>query len=123
MPQKLPDPPDDIEFVSNQEQWVYQTLMFFRQKGWIINFWYQVQSGNYRIDFVVANPFMTVLEPTEEHWHTGQLGADDWYRLILIGQRYKRIVLLNGAEVATPEITYKNVYEWIILRAGQSKLL
>ena len=36
------------------------------------------QRGGYKIDFVVHTvPLATMIEPIGNHWHTGELGADD----------------------------------------------
>lgn len=60
--------------------------------------------GDYRIDFVVSNPFPTPVEIYGEYWHTGQLGADDRLRQAIIEQKFGRqLVVIWGNECDTAE--------------------
>jgi hypothetical protein len=64
---------------SKQEWWVAKALNRIK-----IPYKYQYpvfggrQRGGYMVDFVVmTQPLATVVEPIGNHWHTGELGADD----------------------------------------------
>lgn len=64
---------------SKQEWWIAQALDRLK-----LPYTYQYpvfggrQRGGYMIDFVVHTvPLMTMVEPVGNHWHTGELGADD----------------------------------------------
>lgn len=64
---------------STQELWVAMALNRLK-----IPYTYQYpvfggrQRGGYMIDFVVHTvPLATMIEPVGNHWHTGELGADD----------------------------------------------
>ena len=60
--------------------------------------------GDYRIDFIVYNPFAVPVEIYGEYWHTGQLGADDRLRLSIIENKFNReAVIIWGNECDTPE--------------------
>ena len=60
--------------------------------------------GDYRIDFIVYNPFAVPVEIYGEYWHTGQLGADDKLRLAIIEQKFNReTIIIWGNECDTPE--------------------
>lgn len=48
--------------------------------------------GSIKIDYEVYNPFTLPVELYGEYWHTGQMGADDRLRELMIYQRYKRHV-------------------------------
>jgi hypothetical protein len=64
---------------SKQEWWIARALDRLK-----IPYTYQYpvnggrQRGGYMIDFVVHTvPLATIIEPVGNHWHTGELGADD----------------------------------------------
>lgn len=64
---------------SKQEWWIARALDRLK-----LNYIYQYpvnggsQRGGYKIDFVVNTvPLATMIEPIGNHWHTGELGADD----------------------------------------------
>lgn len=64
---------------SKQEWWVSKALDRLR-----LNYTYQYPvnggraRGGYLIDFLVHTvPLATMVEPVGNHWHTGELGADD----------------------------------------------
>jgi hypothetical protein len=64
---------------SKQEWWIAKALDRLK-----IPYTYQYpvnggrQRGGYLIDFVVHTvPLATMIEPIGNHWHTGELGADD----------------------------------------------
>ena len=64
---------------SKQEWWVAKAL---NRLGLSCTYQYPVhggrQRGGYMIDFVVNTvPLATMVEPIGNHWHTGELGADD----------------------------------------------
>ena len=64
---------------SKQEWWVAKAL---NRIGIPYDYQYPVyggsQRGGYKIDFVVHTvPLATMIEPIGNHWHTGELGADD----------------------------------------------
>jgi hypothetical protein len=66
--------PDSI-----QEWWVAKGL---NRIGISYDYQYPVnggsQRGGYKVDFVVHTvPLATMIEPIGNHWHTGELGADD----------------------------------------------
>jgi hypothetical protein len=64
---------------SKQEWWIARALDRLK-----LSYTYQYpvnggrQRGGYMIDFVVHTvPLATMIEPIGNHWHTGELGADD----------------------------------------------
>ena len=64
---------------SKQEWWVAKAL---NRIGIPYTYQYPVnggrQRGGYMIDFLVQTvPLATMVEPVGNHWHTGELGADD----------------------------------------------
>lgn len=64
---------------SKEELWVAHAL---DKIGIPYTYQYPVQGGRqrggYMIDFVVHTvPLATMIEPIGNHWHTGELGADD----------------------------------------------
>ena len=64
---------------SKQEWWVAKAL---NRIGIPYTYQYPVnggrQRGGYMIDFLVqTEPLATMVEPVGNHWHTGELGADD----------------------------------------------
>lgn len=60
--------------------------------------------GDYRIDFVVSNPFQVPVEVFGEYWHTGQLGSDDKLRLAIIENKFRReTIIIWGNECDTQE--------------------
>ena len=69
---------------SKQEWWVAQALERLK-----LNYIYQYPinggstRGGYKVDFVVLTvPLATMVEPIGDHWHTGELGADDRKRQV-----------------------------------------
>jgi hypothetical protein len=85
---------------SKEELWVAHAL---DKIGIPYTYQYPVQGGRarggYIIDFVVHTvPLATMIEPIGNHWHTGELGADDKKRqadLENIMQSTCRIPLVN----------------------------
>jgi len=85
---------------SKQEWWVAQAL---GRLGLPYDYQYPVQGGRtrggYLVDFVVyTTPLATMIEPIGNHWHTGELGADDRKRqadVESIMQSFCRIPMLN----------------------------
>ena len=68
-----------IQADSKEEWWVYKGL---RRIGIPFQYQYPINGGNtrggYKVDFVVMTvPLATMIEPIGNHWHTGELGADD----------------------------------------------
>lgn len=64
---------------SKQEWWIAQALDMLKLP---YTYQYPVNGGRarggYMIDFVVyTEPLATMVEPVGNHWHTGELGADD----------------------------------------------
>ena len=64
---------------SKEEWWVAKAL---NRIGIPYTYQYPVhggrQRGGYMIDFLVQTvPLATMVEPVGNHWHTGELGADD----------------------------------------------
>jgi len=64
---------------SKEEWWISKAL---DRLGMSYTYQYPVnggrQRGGYMIDFVVHTvPLATMVEPIGNHWHTGELGADD----------------------------------------------
>jgi len=64
---------------SKQEWWISKAL---NRIGIPYTYQYPVNGGRtrggYMIDFVVNTvPLATMIEPVGNHWHTGELGADD----------------------------------------------
>jgi hypothetical protein len=64
---------------SKQEWWIAKALDSLK-----LPYTYQYpvnggrQRGGYMIDFVIHTvPLATMVEPVGNHWHTGELGADD----------------------------------------------
>ena len=90
---KFEQPPSETEA---EEDWTKQNIQGYapdsKQEWWVakalnrigIPYDYQYpvyggsQRGGYKIDFVVHTvPLATMIEPIGNHWHTGELGADD----------------------------------------------
>jgi hypothetical protein len=64
---------------SKEEWWIARALDRLKLS---YQYQYPVLGGNvrggYKIDFVVHTvPLWTMIEPVGNHWHTGELGADD----------------------------------------------
>ncbi len=64
---------------SKEEWWIAKAL---NRIGIPYTYQYPVaggrQRGGYLVDFVVNTvPLATMIEPVGNHWHTGELGADD----------------------------------------------
>lgn len=64
---------------SLQEWWISRAL---DRLGLQYTYQYPINGGRarggYLVDFVVyTNPLATMIEPVGNHWHTGELGADD----------------------------------------------
>jgi hypothetical protein len=64
---------------SKEEWWISKAL---DRLGMSYTYQYPVnggrQRGGYLVDFVVHTvPLATMIEPEGNHWHTGELGADD----------------------------------------------
>lgn len=91
---------------SKEELWVAIALTQLK-----IPFTYQYEvrggsryRGGFIIDFVVENPFETPLEVFGEHWHSGQLGSDDKWRLAILRQMFGREpIVLWGSELQDPQ--------------------
>ena len=67
-------------------------------------------AGGLRIDFLVYDPFPRPLECYEKYYHSGQLGANDDWRIAVIEGTYKRKVdILWSEETATIEKARENV--------------
>jgi len=85
---------------SKQELWVAHSL---DRIGIPYTYQYPLQGGRarggYLIDFVVWTvPLATMVEPIGNHWHTGELGADDKKRqadVESLMQNIARIPLVN----------------------------
>lgn len=66
--------------------------------------------GEYIVDFVLYNPMEIPMEVYGDYWHTGQLGADDRMRLVLIEQHYGQpAIIVWGRESDTKEEAYETV--------------
>ena len=83
--EKVPEAEDVIGMIqgqtpdSLQEWWVARGL---NRLGLSYTYQYPIHGGRarggYLIDFVVNTvPLVTMVEPIGNHWHTGELGADD----------------------------------------------
>ena len=78
--EELPGLIQGIQADSKQEWWVAKAL---NRIGIPYDYQYPVlgsgqSRGSYKIDFVVHTvPLATMVEPIGNHWHTGELGADD----------------------------------------------
>ena len=85
---------------SKEEWWVAKAL---NRIGISYTYQYAVQGGRQRggflIDFLVDTvPLKTMIEPIGNHWHTGELGADDKKRqadIEAIMQGFCRIPIQN----------------------------
>lgn len=81
-----PDDPDNIIGIiqgqqpdSLQEWWISRALDRLKMS---YTYQYPINGGRarggYLVDFVVNTvPLATMIEPVGNHWHTGELGADD----------------------------------------------
>ena len=68
--------------------------------------------GQYIVDFLLYNPMPIPVEVFGEHWHTGQLGADDKMRLGMIEQYFNQVpVIIWGRECDTYEKAYATCRE------------
>ena len=65
--------------------------------------------GGILIDFLVLRPFTQALEIQGEHWHTGQLGADDRLRKAIIEAEGIPVEYLWAVDLPTPDATYSKV--------------
>jgi hypothetical protein len=85
---------------SKEEWWIAKAL---NRLGISYTYQYPVQGGRtrggYLVDFVVnTEPLATMIEPIGNHWHTGELGADDKKRQADVEaemQSFCRIPILN----------------------------
>ena len=50
--------------------------------------------GGQVLDFLVFNPMPTPVQVFGDHWHEGQLGTEDSYKLSLIQEQYGRDVVI-----------------------------
>lgn len=65
--------------------------------------------GGILIDFLVLRPFAQALEIQGEHWHTGELGADDVLRKAIIEAEGIPVFYLWATDLPTPEAAYTQV--------------
>lgn len=113
-----------LEFGSTQEERVYKALVKYE-----IPFDYQFAVYGYYnlrgaivIDFLVWNPFSTAVEIYGKYWHSGQLGANDRYKLAVLKQMFEnRVVIFYEDELETQEEADAMVRKWLVLNAGTSK--
>ena len=47
-------------------------------------------AGGLSIDFLVYDPHPRPLECMDQHWHSGQMGSNDHYRIAVIRSVYRR---------------------------------
>ena len=91
---------------SKQEWWVAKAL---NRIGIPYDYQYPVyggsQRGGYKIDFVVFTvPLATMVEPIGNHWHTGELGADDKKRQADIEDAMKDIARTPIVNLWIPDL-------------------
>jgi len=67
------------------------------------------ERGSIKLDFLVLRPFSIDLEVQGEHWHTGQLGADDRLRKAIIEAEGIPVEYLWAVDLPTPDATYSKV--------------
>ena len=91
---------------SKQEWWVAKALNRIK-----IPYQYQYpvyggrQRGGYMVDFVVQTvPLATMIEPIGNHWHTGELGADDKKRQADVEDAMKDIARIPIINLWIPDL-------------------
>ncbi len=62
-----------------------------------------------KLDFLILRPFPIDLEVQGEHWHTGELGADDVLRKAIIEAEGIPVFYLWATDLPTPEAAYTQV--------------
>jgi len=117
-----------LYFDSQQEERVYRVLAEFRDKNYISGFLYQVPvlgyfdlRGAIVLDFLVYNPFETAVQVHGQHWHEGELGADDMLQLQVLKQLFPVVCTFWEDELETYEETRDILRQWLVLNAGTSK--
>ena len=66
--------------------------------------------GQYVVDFALKSPLWQPVEVFGDYWHTGQLGAEDKIRLALIGDYFKKdVIILWGRDTQTFEDALRTV--------------
>ena len=91
---------------SKQEWWIAKAL---NRIGIPYDYQYPVyggsQRGGYKIDFVVHTvPLATMVEPIGNHWHTGELGADDKKRQADVEDAMKDIARIPITNLWIPDL-------------------
>jgi hypothetical protein len=95
---------------SKQEWWISRALDRLRLP---YTYQYPVNGGRvrggYMIDFVVHTvPLYTMIEPIGNHWHTGELGADDKKRQADVEELMKDICRIPIVNLWIPDLTDSN---------------
>lgn len=95
-----------VQADSVQEWWVAKALNRLKIP---YEYQYPVYGGNvrggYKIDFVVYTvPQATMIEPIGNHWHTGELGADDRKRQADIEGAMKDIARIPIVNLWIPDL-------------------
>lgn len=101
----------------SKEEWMVAKAL--NRIGISYDYQYPVNGGNtrggYKIDFVVHTvPLATMVEPIGNHWHTGELGADDRKRQADIEDSMRDlcrtpILLLWIPDLLDDETTYQKL--------------
>lgn len=91
---------------SKQEWWISRALDRLK-----LSYTYQYpvnggrQRGGYIIDFVVHTvPLWTMIEPIGNHWHTGELGADDKKRQADVEDIMKDVARIPMTNLWIPDL-------------------
>ena len=70
--------------------------------------------GGIVIDFLILRPFAMALEVQGEHWHTGELGADDRLRKAIIEAEGIPVEYLWTVDLLNAETTYTEVRKLLL---------
>ena len=115
---ELPGLIQGIQADSKEEWWLYKGL---NRIGIPFQYQYPVNGGNkrggYKIDFVVYTvPLATMIEPIGNHWHTGELGADDLKRIADVENAMRDICRIPLINLWIPDLLDEEVVYQKLLR-------